>query len=84
MKEMVRGLGYDPDKILVKDAISEPHRIVASSNAGEREIRTLTGIIREALVKDVEGASSGMFESSIESPPGYHTPTRGIPRTRLR
>ena len=40
LKEMVRSLGMDPDKILVKQAFSQPHR-------------TIVGKSREDVLRDV-------------------------------
>ncbi|MCW3985194.1 MAG: hypothetical protein NWE91_02135 [Candidatus Bathyarchaeota archaeon] len=47
LKEMVRSLGYDPDKVLVKEAFTHPHRTVVNN---ENVLRTL---LREVLTKSV-------------------------------
>lgn len=36
LKEFTRSLGLDPEKIIVRDALSEPHRAVASMADDER------------------------------------------------
>ena len=47
LKEMVRSLGYDPDKVSVKESFTHPHRIVVNN---ENVLRTL---LREVLTKSV-------------------------------
>lgn len=47
LKEMVRSLGYDPEKILVKETFTQPHRTVVD---GETILRN---VIREVLKKEV-------------------------------
>lgn len=47
LKEMVRSLGYEPEKILVKEAFIQPHRTVVDNE------NILRNIIREVLTKSV-------------------------------
>ncbi len=49
LKVVVRSLGYDLEKILVREALSEPHRIVTSGNTEDLQVGTLTGVLRQAL-----------------------------------
>lgn len=44
---MVRSLGYDPDKILVKEAFATPHRTIIDNE------NLLRNVIREVLKKEV-------------------------------
>ncbi len=46
-KEILRSFGYDPEKILVKEAMAEAHRGVYD---GQADLQTLYGFIREAVV----------------------------------
>ena len=59
LKEMVRAFGLDPEKVLVKEALAEPHRTVLDPLAsGERELRTLTEslkrLVKEELLTEME------------------------------
>jgi len=47
LKEMVRSLGYDPEKTLVKETFNQPHRTVVDSET------ILRNVIREVLKKEV-------------------------------
>ena len=47
LKEMVRSLGYDPERILVKEAFMQPHRTVIDNEG------ILRKVIREVLKKSV-------------------------------
>jgi len=50
LKEMIRSLGYDPEKILVKEALMEPHRTVVGEDAQIVELRKL---LKEAVLKEM-------------------------------
>ncbi|RLF09087.1 MAG: hypothetical protein DRJ98_08660, partial [Thermoprotei archaeon] len=50
LREIVRSLGLDPDKVLVKEALVEPHRTVVD---GLEE--ALRAAIREAMVRLMVG-----------------------------
>ena len=48
VKEFTRKLGIDPEKILVKDALSESHRIIAGSVTQDRaQFKVLGQALRE-------------------------------------
>lgn len=47
LKEMVRSLGYDPERILVKETFTQPHRTVADNES------VLRNVIREVLKNSV-------------------------------
>jgi len=50
VKEFARGLGLDPEKILVKDAVSEPEtKYIDPQERERREIRALMQAIKEEL-----------------------------------
>lgn len=58
IKTFARGIGLNPEEILTKEAMSEPHRAYASEHEREdREIRTLSlavkDLIRKELLDDV-------------------------------
>jgi len=55
LKEMVRAFGLDPEKVLVKEALAEPHRTVIDPYAdwGDFELQTLTSTLKEALKQEV-------------------------------
>jgi integrase len=75
LKELVRGFGMDPEKVLVKEALVEPHRaIVSSGDNDDTDSRILARALRENLLQDLATRQShvGIFDSGVESPPGYH------------
>ncbi len=54
LKTFTRGMGLDPEKILTREALAEPHRICVS--AGEREayeIQLLSRELKETLKKEI-------------------------------
>lgn len=54
VKEFVRGLGLNPEEILTRQALSEPHRIYATSQQREDDqIRTLALAFKENLKKEL-------------------------------
>jgi len=71
LKEIVRSLDYDPEKILVKEALQEPHRTVI----GEEEVEgALRKVIKESLkslfkeeIKNFRSARPSEEESSSNS-----------------
>ncbi len=52
LKEIIRAWGLDPEKILVKEALLEPHRIVVA-NQEEEHIKTLSKALREMLRREL-------------------------------
>ncbi len=55
-KEVLRSLGIGSEKVLVKDAFAEPHRVISDpQEPGDREVelltRTLIDHIREQVTK---------------------------------
>ena len=43
LKKMVRSIGLDPDKVLAREAMAEPHRVYATPEDRENdEMRRLT------------------------------------------
>ena len=56
LKEIIRAWGMDPEKILVKEALSEPHRVIVDSRDGEEsQIKALAGALKEILRKEILG-----------------------------
>ena len=51
LKEMVRGFGLDPERVLVKEALSEAHRgILTGEQATEEEARKLWTVLRAKML----------------------------------
>lgn len=50
LKELTRVLGYDPEKVLVKDALIEPHRATLGP---DQQIETLRKSLKEMLRKEL-------------------------------
>jgi hypothetical protein len=56
LKEMVRGFGLDPEKVLVKDAFSEGHRgMVTEENATEEQARRLWAVLKDKVLSELKG-----------------------------
>jgi len=54
VKEFVRGLGLNPEEILTRKEISEPHRIyITSEERDGEEIRALCLAFKETLKKEL-------------------------------
>jgi len=54
LKEMMRAWGLEPEKILTREALAEPHRVSASSEEREKEqIRLLGSALKESLKKEL-------------------------------
>ena len=55
LKEMIRSLGYDPEKILVKEALAEPHRTICEehTNDKENEVKLLSNALKEMMKKEL-------------------------------
>jgi hypothetical protein len=55
LKEMVRGFGLDPEKVLVKEALSEAHRrIMSGEQATEEEARRLWTVLRAKMLAELK------------------------------
>jgi hypothetical protein len=56
LKEIIRAWGMDPERILVKEALTEPHRtIVAPAIREEEQVKILARALREMLRKELLG-----------------------------
>ena len=55
LKELVRGFGLDPEKVLVKDSISEAHRGVVAGDPTEDQARALWDVLRTRLLSELKG-----------------------------
>jgi len=54
LKTVAMGMGLDPEKILTREALAEPHRIHISANEIEdNEIRMLSKELKEALKREL-------------------------------
>jgi len=54
LKEFVRSLGLDPEKVLVRDAFAEPHRIVINGRDEEKaQIRALSEAVKDWLRREI-------------------------------
>lgn len=57
LKEMIRALGYNPERILTKEALTEPHRtiIIGSENREQNELEVLTRALKDAIIQETAG-----------------------------
>jgi len=55
LKEMIRSWGYDPEKILIKDALAAPHRTICEKPkiTEENEINVLSNALKEMMKKEL-------------------------------
>jgi hypothetical protein len=54
LKGIVRAWGMDPEKILVKEALMEPHRVMVSAiDREEEEVKTPSRALREMLRQEL-------------------------------
>ena len=54
LKEFTRSLGLDPEKILVKEAIAEPHRVIIDGRDEEKaQIQALSEALKDWLRREV-------------------------------
>ena len=56
LKEFTRSLGLDPEKIIVRDALAEPHRAtVNAADEGRAQFSALSAAIREWIRQEAAG-----------------------------
>jgi hypothetical protein len=57
LKEMIRALGYNPEKILTKEALTEPHRtiIIGTENKEQDELQILTRALKDEIIQETAG-----------------------------
>jgi hypothetical protein len=53
LKEILRSFGYDPEKVLIQEAFTQPHRTVISNGEEDEALQVLRGLLREAVKKEV-------------------------------
>jgi hypothetical protein len=54
LKEFTRSLGLDPEKILIKDAFAEPHRVIVDDMEEEKaQFQALSEALKEWLCREV-------------------------------
>ena len=57
LKELVRGFGLDPERVLVKDALSEAHRGIVSGNPMQGQAQALWAILKDKVLSELKGRS---------------------------
>lgn len=55
LKAFARSLGIDPERIALKGASAEPHRVLVVGDSEEEQITLLSSAIKEALKKEIFG-----------------------------
>jgi hypothetical protein len=69
LKSFARGLGLNPENVLVKDAFAEPHRAYATSEEREQaQTRILSIAIKELIKRELLGSegSSELTSSAVQ------------------
>jgi integrase len=60
LKEFARSLGLDPEKVLVRDALAEPHRIIGNGKGEEEaQISALSEAVKDWLRREILNTNSG-------------------------
>ena len=63
---LVRESGLDPDKVIVWDALAEPHRtIVSQDDMEDRQIKALSTALRESMKLEIKKELSWVPENSL-------------------
>jgi hypothetical protein len=66
LKAFARGLGLEPEKVLTKAAMQEPHRIYATSQDHEQaQTRVLSIAIKELIKKELLSADLPNTQNSL-------------------
>jgi integrase len=70
LKEIIRAWGYDPEIILVKEALAEPHRVICENSltSEENEVKLLGNALKEMLKKELLGAMSPKATQTVCEP----------------
>jgi hypothetical protein len=55
IKELVRGFGMDPEKVLIKDAISEAHRGIVAGDPTEDQAQALWQVLKAKVLSELKG-----------------------------
>jgi hypothetical protein len=53
LKSVIRAYGMDPEKVLMKEAFTEPHRFIQHSDVLEDHVQILSRTLREILAKEL-------------------------------
>jgi hypothetical protein len=54
LKEIVRAWGLDPEKVLVKETLSQPHRVlVDATNIEQDQTRVLSNALKKMLREEL-------------------------------
>jgi len=74
LKEMIRSLGYNPDKILVKEALVEPHRTICERpiTPKENEVKLLSNALKEMMKKELLNTMTPKETQTVYEPLETH------------
>ena len=53
LKELIRAWGMNPEELLTKKALAQPHRTVISPGYEENQVQTLANALKEMMRKEV-------------------------------
>ena len=70
LKEIIRAWGYDAEKVLVKEAMAEPHRTVCAepSEIRENEVKLLSNALKDMLRKELLNTTNTKETKSVHGP----------------
>lgn len=71
LKEIIRAWGYDPEKILLTDAIAEPHRTICEKpiTTEENEVKLLSNALKEMMKKELLNTMTSKETQTVYEPP---------------
>jgi hypothetical protein len=74
LKEIIRAWGYDPEKVLVREALAEQHRTICiePSDIRENEVKLLRNALKEMLRKELLNTMKAEETKSVYGPPEMH------------
>ena len=81
LKEIIRAWGLNPEEILTRDALTQPHRtVIDNSQVEQYHIDQLTMALKQQMIKEIhetENKKSMNSRISIGSPEEIRTPVEG-------
>ena len=71
LKEIIRAWGYDPEKILITEALAEPHRTICKKpiTNEENEVKLLGNALKEMLKKELLDTIKPKETQTVYEPP---------------
>ena len=74
LKEIIRAWGYDPEKILITDALAESHRTICENplTTEENEVKLLSNALKEMMKRELLNTINPTTTSIVYEPLETH------------